>query len=559
VTRKTARRIDPVLALAVAAVALAFLPALSGGLVWDDEYYVKANETIRSLSPASLAVLATAPQVGNYHPLTMLSLALNHAAGGIDPFGYHLVNLLLHLANVVLVHRLVLDLARRSDAAAVAAAFWGLHPLRVESVAWISGRKDVLYTAFFLLALLAYRRYARDEAKSRASYLGSLASYVASLLSKGMAVSLTLVLPLSDFLDRRGLSRRSILDKLPYLLLSLALGWVAIRVQGTAEAIHLEHGRAVFDRIALAGYGFVFYLAKTVWPSGLSLFYPYPTPPSDPLPAVVHLGFGASIVLVALALGTVRFTRKIAFGFFFFLANVLFVLQVLPVGNAVAADRYTYLASVGLAYLVGEGFVALRGLAEARGTPRAVVPALASVVLAALGAATFARCGVWRDSATIWGDVIAKQPTVVIAYVQHGNAIADLGDKTGARRDYQEAIRRNPEYLLAHYNLAYLDGESGDFAAAVQGFTRVLELDPDMVWARLYRGDALRRVRRPADAIADYDRAIALAPALAPAYEGRARARLDLGDRERALADARRAQELGLAPDPALVRALQGG
>jgi tetratricopeptide (TPR) repeat protein len=540
------------LAIVLAAVVVAFLPALRGGLVWDDEYYVQTNETIRSLSPSSLATLATLPQVGNYHPLTMLTLAVNYAVGGIDPFGYHLVNLLLHLANVVLVYLLMLDLSRRSDAALFACAFWGLHPLRVESVAWISGRKDVLYTGFFLAALLAYRRYARHPELELRSYLASLAAYVASLLSKGMAVSLALVLPLSDFLDRRPLSRRSVLDKTPFVVLSLVFGWLAIAVQGQAEAIHLELGRPLLDRIVYAGYAFFLYLVKTVWPSGLSLFYPFPTPPEVSPPALCWAFFAGSILVTALAVASLRFTRKIAFGFFFFAACVAFVLQVLPVGSAVAADRYTYLAAVGLAYLAGEGFARLRDLA-----PR-LVPAIAVLVLAALGGATFARSQVWHDGATIWSDVIAKQPTVVIAYVQHGNAIADLGDKDGARRDYREAARRKPDYLLAHYDLAYLEGEMGNYQAAVDGFTKALALDPDMVWARLYRGDALLRLRRPQDALADYDRVVALAPELAPAYEGRARAWLLLGNRERALPEARRAQQLGLAPDPGLSRALGG-
>jgi hypothetical protein len=533
------------LAVLLAATLAAFLPALRGGLVWDDEEYVKNNETIRSLSPGSLAKLASAPQVGNYHPLTMVTYALNHAAGGIEPFGYHLVNVLLHVLNVFLVYRLMLDLGQRTDAALVAAGFWGLHPLRVESVAWISGRKDLLYTAFFLVVLLAYRRR---------RYVVSLAAYLGSLLSKGMAVSLALVLPLSDFLDRRPLTRRSVLDKLPYVALALAFGAVAIWAQGQAQAVDVDHGRPLLDRVVLAGYALTLYLVKTVWPSGLSLFYPYPTPPSVPPPAVCWAGFAASIVLVALAVASLRRTRKIAFGFFFFLATVLFVLQVLPVGNAVAADRYTYLASVGLAYLAGEGFAALRSAAERRG-----VAVAAAVVLAALSVATFARCGVWRDGVTIWSDVIAKQPSVAIAYVHRGNALADRGDRAAARRDYEEAARRKPDYLLAYYNLAYLDGEMGNYQAAYDGFTKALSLDPDMVWARLYRADALLRLHRPADALLEYDRVVALAPALAPAYEGRARAWLLLGNRERALPEARRAQELGLAPDPGLARALAGG
>lgn len=545
------------LAAVLAGVFVSFLPALQAGFVWDDADYVRTNETIRSLDADRILSFFAAPQQGNYHPLTILSLAIDYALGGLDPFGYHLVNVLLHVANTLLVHRLVSSLSRREDVALTAAAFWGIHPLRVESVAWVSGRKDLLYTAFFVISLLLYRRYS-GRASSPSAYFASLGAYVLSLLSKGMAVSLALVLPLSDFLDRRRLAARSVLDKLPFLALALAFGWIALVAQQGAGG--LKEPRPLADRLAVAAYGSVAYLGKTALPVELSAFYPYPGPPGDPLPLSYRLAPVAVLALAAAVALSLRRTRKIAFGLGFYLANVAFVLQVVPVGAAVMADRYTYLSSVGLAFLAGEGLARARDALAAAGRVRRLgAVALLLAGLAVLGTLTWQRCGVWRDNLSLWNDVLSKHPDSAIAYNNRGNARADLGDRLGAARDYEQAIRLQPDFVLALYNQAYLAGEEGDFARAAEGFSRVLELAPEMLPARVNRADAYVRLGRPEDAIRDYDRVLAVEPGWAPAYAGRARAWADLGEQARAVEDARRARALGFELDPQLVRRLQGG
>lgn len=539
------------LAALLAAVFVAFLPALGGGFVWDDADYVKTNATIRSLEPRRILSFFAAPQQGNYHPLTILSLAINYALGELDPFGYHLVNVLLHVANAFLVYRLVSSLSRSEDVAFFAAAFWGLHPLRVESVAWVSGRKDLLYTAFFLISFLLYRRYA-ERGSSPSAYLASLGSYLLSLLSKGMAVSLALVLPLSDFLERRRPTVRSVFDKVPFFVLSLAFGWIALVAQQGAGG--LKELRPLADRLAVAAYGTVAYLAKTVWPFELSAFYPYPGSPGDPLPPAYRMAAIAVLGLAAAVALSLRWTRKVAFGMGFYLANVVFVLQLVPVGAAVIADRYTYLSSVGLAFLAAEGLArASRAVRPAAG--RALGLAVVAG-LAVLGVLTWQRCGAWRDNLSLWDDVLSRYPDCAIAYNNRGNARADLGDRLGAARDYERALRLQPDFILALYNQAYLAGEEGDFARAAEGFSRVLELAPDMTPARVNRADAYVRLGRPDDAIRDYDRVLALAPDWAPAYAGRARAWADLGESSRAADDARRARALGFEPDPELLRRL---
>jgi tetratricopeptide (TPR) repeat protein len=555
------------------AVFLSFLPALRGAFLWDDADYVVRNDSIRSLDPASLAALLETVQVGNYHPLTMLSLAIDHALFGLDPFGYHLVSVLLHLLNVFLVHRLVLDLSRRFDAAILAAAFWGLHPLRVESVAWVSGRKDLLYTAFFLVALLAYRRWTRHG--DLRSYAASLGAYLLSLLSKGMAVSLALVLPASDFLDGRKLTRRAVLDKLPFLALSLAFGCVAIWAQRTSGALDGETGRSLLVRCMVGAYGLVAYLGKTVAPVRLSALYPYPTAPGEALPLAFVLVALSLVPLAALVAWSLRRTRKVAFAALFYVATAILVLQILPVGGAMMADRYTYLPGVALSYLAAEGAVALR---DRGGAARGICGAGAVVALALLSVLTFRQCGIWRDHGTLWNDVVRKQPHAHVAwrilglhdaaegrklqalrnfdeairlrpdyaeaYNGRANMRADLGDRAGAARDYETLIRLRPDLVLGHYGLAYLAGEMGDFRTAAEGFTRVLEIDPRMLEARLNRGEAFLRIGRFEDARRDFDAAIDQAPRSAVAYGGRARARLALGDEQGARDDMAKAASL---------------
>jgi tetratricopeptide (TPR) repeat protein len=369
-----------------------------------------------------------------------------------------------------------------------------------------------------------------------------------------MAVSLALVLPASDFLDARKPARRAVLDKLPYLALALLFGFLALwaqRSQGGIEAAP----RPLSDRVLVAAHGAAGYVVKTVAPVRLSALYPYP---AGALPASYLASLVGCVAVAGAVLASLRRTRVVAFAAWFYLATVVFVLQLLPVGAAVLADRYSYLPGVALAYLAGAGWAAARA-AGAPSRPRSAALATAALgALAILAALTWGRCGVFRDGASLWNDVIAKHPESAVAYNNRGNARADAGDRAGAQRDYQEAIRLDPDYAHAWYNAAYLAGEDGDFARAADGLTRVLELAPGMLQASQHRGLAYLELRKPREAIADFDRALALSPDFAPAYAGRARAWLDLGDRVRAAADAEKARSLGFSLDPGFLAELEG-
>jgi Tfp pilus assembly protein PilF len=572
--------------IVLAAVALAFLPALRGEFNWDDDLYVENNPLLAAPLPRGAGAIFTSVVASNYHPVTILSLALDYRLGGSEPVVYHLTNVVLHLANVALVYLLVYRLSGSRSAAWVAALMFGIHPLRVESVAWISGRKDLLYAFFYLASLLAYLRHARGE-RPAGAYLASVGLFVLSLLSKGMAVSLSLVVVLVDYLLGRRVSRRTVLEKIPFFALAILFGVLAIWAQQTTGAMEHDLARPLAERIQLAGFGLSLYLGKHFLPLGLSAVYPYPEYVVGQLPArflvypALIVGLTVSVALFA------RRRRKIVFCVLFFLLNVAPVAQLVPVGAAVAADRYTYVASIGLAWLAGEGYACLRR------RPGFAAPATAAVVVAALllGVATWQRSAVWKNRLTLFGDVIAKyprfhpafdirglersnrgdkagaiadfdealrlRPDYVRAYNNRGNARADTGDLAGALRDFDRAIELRPEFGLAHYNRGHLLGELGNIEGAIEEMSLAIRYSPGLAPAYLNRGDAQRWLGRYDAAIRDYDVALSLDPGNAAVYHGRGEAYDRKGDPVRALSDLRQAARLGYPVDGARLRRLE--
>ncbi|HEU5311738.1 MAG TPA: hypothetical protein VFV24_09825, partial [Candidatus Eisenbacteria bacterium] len=321
---------------------------------WDDPDYVTDNALVRS---QDYGALSKAIVSSNYHPLTMFSMAWN-AAPPLSPKPFLVTNALLHTINTGLVFWLALRLSRRRLFVAFwAALFFGVHPMHVESVAWISERKDVLYTLFFLAGAVAYHRYL--ERREIPWLAGALALFVLSCLSKGMAVVFPLVMVLMDIWERRRVfETRSILEKAPFLAVALLFGRIVLDVQGggdlngllTKTTLHLKGiadtlPYAAWERLILPTYGFAAYLVKLFVPVRLSAFYPYPPPGTlGPVHLLAPLVF---LAVLALIVWDFRRTRILTFGLGWYLVTILPVLQWLPVGEAIMADRYAYLSYVG--------------------------------------------------------------------------------------------------------------------------------------------------------------------------------------------------------------------
>jgi protein O-mannosyl-transferase len=254
--------------------AVYFISLFNGFTNWDDQGYVTGNELIKSLSFDNIKKIFVTPVMGNYHPLTMLSYAVEYSIAGLSPFIYHLTNLLLHVLNTWLVYRVTRGLSANIVISFVTAVLFGIHPMHVESVAWISERKDVLYACFFLSSLIFYIRYVKGG--GRKMLFLSLFLFLLSLLSKGQAVSLTIVLFGVDFWLKRQWSLSLITEKIPFLLLSLAFGIAAIYVQHSFGYMQVIKLFSFTDRLFFACYALVLYLYKLILPVRLSCFYPFP-------------------------------------------------------------------------------------------------------------------------------------------------------------------------------------------------------------------------------------------------------------------------------------------
>lgn len=535
------RGLAPWIILTVIAAAVSYSPIVGNQLVnYDDGEYVLRNPFLRSLSLATVQQLFSTFYLGNYHPLTMLSLALDYQLGGLNPLVYHLTNVLLHLVNTLLVLILVLLLTRNRTIAVIAALLFGVHTIHVESVAWASARKDVLYTVWYLAALISYVTYI-DGRRSLGRYALTLGLFGLSLFSKGQAVTLTVALILVDVLRKRTIADvRVIGEKLPFLALSVIFGVVALRAQQSAEALTTLGPTTIVRRALVAAYGYVMYLVKLVAPVGLSVNYPYP---QQSLPLGYWLCLAGTGAVAALFLLSIKRRQPfVTFGIAFYTVTVAPVLQFIPVGASVMADRYAYLPSIGFCVIIG--WVTERLAVNRPGLRK---PALAVVAgyLLVLSALTMARTNVWHDSLRLWNDVLAKQPGSSIAYSNRAELKFNAGDLPGAIDDCNHALSINPRYSTAFFNRGSARATAGDFQSALSDFDRALEFNPRNVDAYYLRGLTFVNLGRWWEAIVDLSRYIKLRSSNGDAYDLRGTAKLQLGDRAGACSDFRAATMLG--------------
>ncbi len=527
-------------ALLVVAVVVAFLPTLTGGfVVWDDDLNFTLNPSYRGLSLDHLRWMATTFHGGQWQPLSWLTLAVDWELWGMWAPGYHLTSLVLHAANAVLVALVVEALlaaagvgGRRVGLGVLAGTLvWALHPLRVESVAWATARRDVLSGFFYLIAVLAYLRMVEAKARGARSsgwYAGAVVAFACSLLAKGWGVTLPAVLLLLDVypLRRRG-PIGLVIEKLPFALVAAVDAAILGRMlhQFTAARTLADYGIAA--RVAQASYGLVFYVWKTLVPAGLSALYPLaPTlDPWQPRWLVCEGVVGAATV--ALVAMRRRWPWALA-AWAAYVVIVLPVLGVLQIGPQIAADRYTYLASLPASVLVAAGVARLPAF------PARLATAL---VAAFLGVLTFRQTRVWHDTRSLWEHAIAVDPDNDFAELNLGADRAAAGDVAGAERHYDAAIRINPRFTFAYNNRGNLRRARGDVDGALADYAAAIQANAAYATPYLNRG-TIHLARHEWDAaIADFDTFLSLTPDDGRGYNNRAIARRGKGDVAGAVAD----------------------
>ena len=471
---------------------------------WDDETYIQENEVVQELNSTNLIRMFDPKRVlvGNYHPITELSFALNFAIGGLNPKGYIFFNILLHLINALLVFWIALRLFRSKYLPAIAAILFAIHPMHVESVSWISERKDVLYAFFLLLSFLQYDRYLVKGWRSM--YFLSIAMFVLSCLAKAQGVVLAPILLLLHYY-RNQLSFNRLVYVLPYFLVSILFGLLAFRSQGGALGMV---DLAFIDRIIVAFNGVGTYVTKFLVPIHLSALHPYPEDISWSLFHYVNVLVGIG-VLGLTVWSYVKNKRILFLGLAFFWIAVIPVLQFFPVGFGMHAERYTYIPYIGLAW-------AIIHLLE-NGKPREfwerykwsgwIVGTLMVITLSFMSKN---RTAAWKNSETLWADVIEKYPDNFIAYVNASDYCRVQGALDRAVYYADLGLRQSGPHTYLYNNKAYAHIVGEKYNEALSVLDEALEkTDPD---PQIYvnRGDAFAGLSNYQQAIGAYSNALSI-------------------------------------------------
>ena len=497
----------PALALAVAV----FGQTIGFDFVnWDDDVNVLEN---RGVTTFDLRAILLDDVIGNHNPLAILSFAVEYALVGAKAGLYHANNLLLHLANVALVFFLGRRLRLGLPAAGLLAALFAVHPMRVESVAWVTERKDVLFAAFYFGALLLYERR-RQAGDDRAWHWGVAALFALALLSKIQAVSLPLTMMCLDYLRRGRLGWSDVLAKAPYLAMSLAVGLVGVFALGSSGSLEDATNYTFLERLAVGAYSYTVYLAKSVWPYEMSPLYPYPAE----LPTRAYGGFAVvALALAAMAWGYLRGRTALTFALAVFTVNVMFMLQVLSAGQGYLADRFTYVGYFGLFWGFAYGAQRLAGGGErppgsAQGKWRPPVLAVAGIYVLACAVVAFRQTRIWENGGTLWTHVTSLYPGAATAYGNLGQYLRDRGDLEGALEQFDNAVRTGPTkgaYLNSRGKLFFDRGEVG---RAIEDYTEGIRREPALAELHINRGAALAQQRRYDEALGDINRGLELEP-----------------------------------------------
>jgi len=477
---------------------------------WDDHLYVTQNDVIKTLSWETIKTIFTTFHYENYHPLTNLSNAIEYHFFELNPLPYHFINLLLHLANTLLVFIFIKKITSSKEVAIIASALFAIHPMHVESVAWVSERKDLLYTLFYLIGLNRYQNYIDGNNKIKL-LIDSFLFFILSCLSKSAAVSFPIVLILLDYYHGRKFSVRILIEKIPFFLIALLFGFIALKSQSsTGATVMVTDHYSLIDRFFLCAYSLSFYILKLVFPISLSVIYLYPKHIDGLLPYIYYLSGLFILAIIFIIYKTKEMRKILVFGFLFFFATVALMIQFIPVGRAIVAERYSYLSYIGLFFIVGKIIV------DVKWNKIGVNKTSLNVILILTGMffswITFSRTKDWKDGDALFSDLIKKDPSAIayynrgyvkqmagdhksalldfnnaivydsvyaLAYNNRGGAKFFLKDYKGAIEDYTKAIRYDTGNVDGYYNRAYVKQQTGDFNGAIDDYRRSLIKNPE--------------------------------------------------------------------------------
>jgi len=476
----------------VLATIVAFEPLRLNGFVdYDDGKYVTANDHVKAGLNAKTIVWAfTTGHTGNWHPVTWLSHMLDCRLFGLNPQWHHLVNLLFHTTNTLLLFWVFKNMTGALWRSAFVAAAFALHPLHVESVAWAAERKDVLSGLFWMLTIAAYIRYVKRS--SIIWYLVTLLAFALGLLAKPMLVTLPFVLLLLDYwpLSRfqyipaekdhaqRQVFHCLIWEKLPFFTLSAVLSVIIFLVQRSNKAVIGIQVLSLTKRAVNVPVSYLMYIEKMIWPTRLAVFYPYPF--NKLMAAEAAVGFFLLTVITIRAVRLAREYKYLPVGWLWFLGTLVPVIGFVQVGWQAMADRYTYIPSIGLFIIVAWGAAEFTAKWPSR---KIILGISAATVLAAMLVSTRIQVQYWKDSITLFEHAIEVTKDNYIMHNNIGSAFLLKGEFDKAIDHYSQALKIEPNLQETHYNLGVALKAKGRFDEALSHFREAIRLKPDLPMA----------------------------------------------------------------------------
>ena len=480
---------------------------------WDDDYNLANNNNTALLTWDNIVNIFSEHVIGNYNPLPILTFAIERSIVGLDPALYHVNNLILHLVCVFFMYRVFRSLNLKALMAGAGALLFGIHPMRVESVAWVTERKDVLFGAFFLSALWFYILYVKTGYVKKYFY-AAMGLFVFALFSKIQAVTLPLTMLLVDYYFRRPLQIKLVIEKWAFFLLSLIIGLIGFYFLGKQGSITDQTHYSIFERLMVGGYSLGVYLLKFIFPFKMSPLYPYPATLPPEIYSGPFIGIG---ILVFIYIAFKKDWRPYLFGLLFFIVNVMFLLQIVGAGQGFLADRFTYIPYAGLIFIV---VYWVQGLMQSK-------PAVAKPVLYGLGAVmvffiflTFKQNKIWHDSDTLWTHVIKYHHDTPLPFRNRANYRRDQGRTEEALADYDAALKLKPDGAL-YNSRAKLYFTQQKFEEAMIDYNRALAMDSTIGEYYINRGATYAFSGQLEQALRDFDKGIALDPKHANGYRNR--------------------------------------
>jgi len=533
--------------LSIATLAVFWQVNHYGFVYFDDGVYVTHNNYLQSgISLEGIRWAFSTTYAEFWHPLTWLSLMLDYQLYGLNAGGYHLTNLILHIMSALLLFWLFHRMTGAIWKSAFVAALFALHPLRVESVAWVAERKDVLSAFFWMLTLCLYVYYTERPVIGR--YLLVVFSFACGLMSKSMVVTLPVVMilldywPLKRFQSQKGnLILWQLREKIPLFVLSAAFSIITFYAQYTSKISPLNFKYPLGARLANAPVSFVTYLEKTFWPHDMALNYPFP----------VHIPvwqvLGASLLIVILSAAVIAMAKRLphlVVGWLWYATTILPVIGIIPISDPMA-DRYIYIPSIGIVVMLTWGIPLLFLRENMR---RNILFPAAMAVLVFLSILTWKQCGYWKDDATLFNHAFQVTKDNTLLMMMHNNLASSLdkeGKITEALDHYNEVIRLKPDFANAYNQRGSLYVRLGQHQLAINDYNEAIRLKPDYANAYNNRGSAYSRLGQYELATKDYNEAIRIKPDYTLVYKNRGLSYFKQGQNELGCRDAQKACEWG--------------